>query len=395
MIGGVYSDQKCPLCGGRFYDDGKTGLQCRNHPDQKATEFRISFKGVYRRFKDYDDARQVLEGLRFKYREGIFDKRDYLSSNPLAFGNVSAEWLKIKEKELNPRSYNATFNHIKRASIHFGNKNIKNIEYADLEDLKLALLEELKSKTVANIFSDLHQFFSWFKKRKYIRDYQPPEFPRIDVVLGYRNFTTKEKQIEILRELHSLVWDINPKIYIGVLMLMVYPSIRPKELRGIKEMDFNFDDPGVRIPFPKEKRYKFVPMIQEDIDLIRSLIDPAIDTRLLPYFRHPRGIKGAVENHPFSKNLFYDWWKRAAKNVGITDVDLYGGTKHTTVTDMNRRHSPETIQKTAQISTNKAFDRYLHLDNEQKRALCREAHPDTVPTRIIEFPKNPKSSEHQ
>lgn len=397
MIGGVYSDQKCPICGGRFYDNAKDGLYCRQHPEQKATELRISFKGVYRRFKDYDNARQTLEGLRFKFRENLFDKRDYLKSNPLSFASLTTKWLQEKKIELSQRSYNAAFNHIKHASAKLFDKNVKAIGFPELNELRLHLMDTLKSKTIANIFSTLHVFFKWVKKMKFIGGYEIPEFPEIDVVLGYRNYTSKEKQIEILKEIYRLTWDKNPKIYIGILMLCVYPAIRPKELINIREMDFIFEgDVGVNIKLPKERRnrsFKFIPMLKADIDLVKGQIDSRADTRLLKYFRHNAGTSGTPKDHPFSKNILYGWWKRAAGNIGIHDVDLYGGTKHTTVTALSELHSSDDVQRYTQISTNRAFERYLHVDSEQKRILCRDAHPDTVSTRILEFPKQSKASE--
>ena len=46
MLGGIYSDQRCHLCGGKFKDDGRKALRCPKHPDQIATaKFRIKFTG--------------------------------------------------------------------------------------------------------------------------------------------------------------------------------------------------------------------------------------------------------------------------------------------------------------------------------------------------------------
>jgi len=39
MAGGIYSDQRCPLCGGVYRDDGRRGLSCPAHPQQRATAF--------------------------------------------------------------------------------------------------------------------------------------------------------------------------------------------------------------------------------------------------------------------------------------------------------------------------------------------------------------------
>ena len=58
-----------------------------------------------------------------------------------------------------------------------------------------------------------------------------------------------------------------------------------------------------------------------------------------------------------SKNMARD---RACKNLGVEDVGLYGGTKHTVATALGQLLSPEEIKRGGTGSkTNKAFDRYF------------------------------------
>ena len=56
MLGGIYSDQRCPFCGSRLKDNRKNGVVCPVHPDQVATKFRVYFKGVRKRFGSYAEA---------------------------------------------------------------------------------------------------------------------------------------------------------------------------------------------------------------------------------------------------------------------------------------------------------------------------------------------------
>ena len=78
MLGGIYSNQKCPKCGGRFFDDGKKGLFCPKHPEYQPTKLFVRFKGgIFKRFDEYKAAQRFLTGLRYKYDEGSFDSRDY------------------------------------------------------------------------------------------------------------------------------------------------------------------------------------------------------------------------------------------------------------------------------------------------------------------------------
>ena len=105
MLGGIYSDQKCPICGGKFRDDGRNGLACNNHSEVFATRFKVIFKGICRRFKDYQSANRFLTGLRYKNDEGTFDARDYKTDNPLGFENLALQWLEIKEGEVKHSSF--------------------------------------------------------------------------------------------------------------------------------------------------------------------------------------------------------------------------------------------------------------------------------------------------
>ncbi len=74
--------------------------------------------------------------------------------------------------------------------------------------------------------------------------------------------------------------------------------------------------------------------------------------------------------------LFGKPWKRNIHDhfLGlflIEGVDLYGGvTKHSTVTALGEQFSPDEIKKYAtQHTTNKAFDRYFHVNPGKSKSL--------------------------
>lgn len=118
---------------------------------------------------------------------------------------------------------------------------------------------------------------------------------------------------------------LNPKIWIGVKFLTTYISIRPGELLNIKEGDFDFKLGVVVIPHPKEKKAKTVPLLEADIELIKSL--PRGFPNLY-FFRHLKGRSGIKAGERFGEKYLYKWWKRACSNLNIKDVDLYGGTRY-------------------------------------------------------------------
>ncbi|MBW2066906.1 MAG: hypothetical protein JRJ03_18505, partial [Deltaproteobacteria bacterium] len=227
MLGGIYSDQRCKVCGSRFRDNRKNGLSCPEHPDQWATRFRVYFQGVSKRFSSYKEASRYLTGLRFKKDEGTFDKRDYLKSNPLGFESLALRYLELKKEEV--RCFRNINSHLSRAIAYFGNRNIKEIGYGDIEDFLNAQRKEdgspLSRKTIHNIKATLHAFIRWVAKRE--RDVSMPEFPEINYELGWRNTLTFEEQDRVLDEVYEITRKVNRKIWFGIYLLSNYPKIRP------------------------------------------------------------------------------------------------------------------------------------------------------------------------
>jgi hypothetical protein len=60
---------------------------------------------------------------------------------------------------------------------------------------------------------------------------------------------------------------------------------------------------------------------------------------------------------------------------------MYGGTKHTSVTALAEYFSPEEIRLGAKISTNKAFERYLQIDEQKTVELYRYSSARVLPLR--------------
>jgi integrase len=137
--------------------------------------------------------------------------------------------------------------------------------------------------------------------------------------------------------------------------------VRPGEMLSLKEGNIDLANAYFYFPHPKEKKFKSVPLIPEDVDILKSF---ALSFPGMPFFRHGSGVKGTPENHPFSKNILYNWWKKACENLGVVGVDLYGGTRHSSVRALRKYHSPETLKRAAGSSTNKAFDRYFGKEED-------------------------------
>ena len=388
MRGGIYSDEKCPVCGGKFVDNHVNALICPAHPKCKAMSFRIKFGKVKKRFRDYERAFRFLTGLRFKTDELTFDERDYQKDNPLGFITLMNQWFTDKtvesktrtgkiERKIKPGTIR-NYRHYKDVMCgYFQNRNIKEVwdDQGRLEDF-FNSLTSVGNKTKWNYRSCMSDFFTWVwrrnKKSFSKAGIEPPELPEISFTLGYRKIVSKETQIAIVKEVNRIS-AFNPKIYLGIKWLCTYVRIRPKELTALKEGEINLDTGHLLFPDPKEKMYKAVPLVQEDIDIIKSF-PRAFPT--MPFFRHTKHTNSVKENTPFGEGYLYEWWKRACKNLGIEGVDLYGGTKHSTVTDWKKKYSPEMIRRSGTgHKTNSAFDRYLEINDADSLALYADAIP--------------------
>jgi len=329
--------------------------------------FRVQFgRNTRKRFSVYREAERFIDGLRWEVDQGTYDPRDYRADYPLGFETLAEKWLEVKKKEVKKKSHNNLSNYMDRAVEAWGQRNIKSIGFGEIQDLIHD--QNVSDKTKSNMRSGLHGFFSWVCKREKIL---MPEFPEIGFELGFRNIIDKETQESIIDEVNRLTYKTNPKIWLGIKWLSTYISICPGELLNLKEKDIDIKLGYFIIPHPKEKRPKLVPIIDEDIEILKDM------PRGLPelyFFRHVKGISGVEGGQKFGDRYLYKWWKKACENLEVEGVDLYGGTRHSTVTDLRNFFSPEEIRSSGTLhSTNKAFDRYMQIKREDSLRIYEAA----------------------
>jgi hypothetical protein len=117
----------------------------------------------------------------------------------------------------------------------------------------------------------------------------------------------------------------------------------------------------------------------------------------MPLFRRETGGGGRATGTPFGKHIIYDHWKQACKNLGIHGVDLYGGTRHSSMQHLLNHFSPEGVKRLSLHTTNKALDRYLEIDPEELRAgytISSEGTPrvhQTDPATLIQLADKAKN----
>lgn len=125
---------------------------------------------------------------------------------------------------------------------------------------------------------------------------------------------------------------------------------------SIKEGEIDTGNCRLYFPHPKERRFKSVPILPEDVDLLKTF---TFSFPTMPFFRHDGGLQGTKKDQAYGEKYFYKWWKRACTNLNIEGVDLYGGTRHSTVRALRKHYSPEQIKEAVMSKTNKPFERYL------------------------------------
>ncbi len=87
------------------------------------------------------------------------------------------------------------------------------------------------------------------------------------------------------------------------------------------------------------------------------------------FFRHDERKSGIKLGQIYGEKYFYKWWKKACDRLSIKDVDLYGGTRHSSVVALREHFSPEQIKQGTIHQTNKAFERYFRIGANDVREI--------------------------
>ena len=356
MVGSILSPQRCPVCNSTFKHVETKGLFCPNHPNIAATRFIVRFGKISRRFKNnYTAAYQFLTGLRFQCGSGQYDHRDYQTrKKPLGFSTLIDMWLEHKRQEMKPKSHSTIKSKLAYAQSAWGDVNAKDVDYGMVEDLLKSV--PYKSKSKADLLAALKQFYGWMWKRHKVCG--PEEWPVVKVEMEYRDTTDKATQLTILNDIKNH----EPfRVWLGVKILSTYISIRPGELRFVKERHIDRERGAIIIPQPKDKNPKLILLLDEDIALFQT---QPIGLPDLYFFRHITKIRGGHEGKQFGEHRFWKAWRDACTRLGVEGVSIYPGTKHTSAMELYRLGiaTPEEIKAlTGHAAGNKAFERYFRI----------------------------------
>ena len=70
---------------------------------------------------------------------------------------------------------------------------------------------------------------------------------------------------------------------------------------SLKEGNIDVSNGYLTFPYPKEKKPKIVPILEEDVEILRGF---PVGVPALPFFRHVKGISGVREGTAVRREIF-------------------------------------------------------------------------------------------
>lgn len=390
MKGSIYTAQRCFQCGGNLkYAEWRGVLYCPGHPESKwFGPCMVRFgKEHTKRFQTVGEAERHLTFLRVQTGRNEFDQREWAKDQPLSFYSLRTKFLEMKKKQTITKKQ---IRHIEMVLELAGKSwdcmQIKEIAEGEIDDF-FSMDHGISNKTLSNWKTVLHDFWIWAVRREKRRSkLEMPEFPDIQFKMKMKTLVSVSDQQAIIEELRRITWDINPRIWLGVRLLSLYPRIRPGEMLNVKEGHINLKDGWIVFPQPKERDPKFIHLIPESseaIEEIKGMVPPALPD--VYFFRHLKTRSGIQSGVKFGPKYFNKWWNTAANNLGITGVSLYPGTKHSTVTALGKSMTPEQIKHNVTGHTSNAFERYFLPNHQEAITATRQVAKMQADKLLINF----------
>lgn len=373
MAGGIYTEERCGICGGRMVDNHRNAVACPNHPRVHAHRMFVQFGRRHKkRFTSYALAMKWVNHLRTEKDERAdgFDIADYSYQKHKSYAALAPKYLERK-KDL--KSHRKISFYINSALGAFGQHNVRDISGGMIDDYLFGM-KGISEKTRANHCSQLHDFWKWCLARGDVLTLAEfPTFPKIAYELKYRKIITWEVQERVLTKVKEMTWDKNPKIWFGCDLLATYTALRPDDLRRLTEG--SLDGNGwltIFNPTKRKNKFKYVRLHREHVDLWKACGNNHPGLPDVPYFRHHGRVRGTTRSGiPFGENVFYLAWQKACKALNLPGVPLYPGTKHTTASETAKLMGSDRAKNASGLS-NKAFERYCQVENNDAFEVVTE-----------------------
>jgi len=342
MKGGVYTKEKCPVCGGNFHRLDND-LLCQDHQ----TRPRKLYVQLYSRelgkyinlfsdargipFSSYEQAYRILTKIRAEIDAGSFDPSRYVPQKlkPLQFINWSTRWLQNREIEAEKKIISPSYLKELRRFVSifqnfFDKIDIRDIGTKQVNDFYLSL--KGSPKYIINILSCLHKMLSdaldWGDIGKM------PKFPKIEA--PEPDFKTID-----LDQQDAIIQKITDPMDRAYILFTAREMVRPSETRALfwDDLDFKHDRVVIRRHFSlnelrettKSKRIKVLPLDGEVKEALQKLpryilVDKSGKQYASPFVFQKNG-------HPYSESYARKLWNRITSEMGIK-ISFYQGTRH-------------------------------------------------------------------
>jgi len=350
MKGGVYTKERCPVCGGRFIRTGSDYI-CPTHQ----TRPRRVYVQLYSRelhkyinlfsdsrgnpFSSYEQGYRILTKIRAEIDAETFDPSRYVAQKlkPLRFSNWSQKWYEDRkveaQKGLIAPSYLKTLRvYLSLFQNFFQDMDTRDIETKKVKELYLSL--NGSPKYIFNVMSCLHKILKDALDNEEIA--KIPKFPKIEV---------PEPDIKTidLDQQDAVITKISDQMDRAYILFTAREMVRPSETRALfwEDLDFKHDRVIIRRHFSlnelrettKSKTIKVFPLDRDVRDILLAL---------------PRHIGSPFvfqkKGRPYSEAYARKLWRRVTKEMGI-DISLYQGTRHSSATEAVNRVGMDMVQE--------------------------------------------------
>lgn len=381
MAGKIRTKEKCPKCGKAFIT-GINGLSC----PECQTAPKKYFIDIYwkQRFKIYSDlhghaldsyarAHRLIESIRNEIDNHTFDPKRYIrvEAEKYSFSVYASNWLAkcegyVAKQKLSP-SYMKELRRFvnKRFIPFFLEQDIRDLRTANITAFYDNLPNNLSLKTQSNIMSVLHKLFSDALLNEDIR--QMPSFPEIDVPDPDWSWCAEDVQDDILVKI--------PQAHLPYLIFMARQGVRPAEARALKWdcVDLSRGVVTIRRNFSlnklrditKAKNIRIIPLDPLVAEMLKEMNAKGIEPDSFVFTKKGRG---------YSESYARKLWNSACKNVGVENLTLYQGTRHSLASQaVNRNVSLDLIGAFLGHKNPKMTKKYAHANNTGLRAVLRSS----------------------
>ncbi|PIX25407.1 MAG: hypothetical protein COZ69_03420 [Deltaproteobacteria bacterium CG_4_8_14_3_um_filter_45_9] len=377
MKGGIYTKERCPLCGEKFVRT-ENDLRCPIHQTRPRRVYLVLYSKELAKhmklysdshgipFSSYEQADRILTKIRAEIDAGSFDPSRYVPTKlkPLQLTNYAEKWLKDREAEVEKRVLSPSYLKELRRFVrifqeHFGPMDIRDIGTRRVKEFYLSL--QGSPKYISNILSALHKMMA--DALDYGDISTMPKFPEFEIPEADFKIIDLDQQDQIISSIENPM----DRAYI---FFTARQMVRPSETRALfwEDVDFKYDRVTIRRHFSlnvlrettKSKRIKILPL---NLEVREALM------RLPRHIRSPFVFQ--KDGLPYLESYARKLWNRITAEMGI-DISLYQGTRHSSATEAVNRVGMDVVQEFLGHTRRTMTKKYARVDVDSLRTVFRE-----------------------